>query len=176
MIQNTEIIAIGLLLKPHGIKGEITMHIDRDVDVASLRCIVLNIDGIYVPFFIDSTRPRSSESVLISISGIDSEVKAQDICGKDVFALRTDINSFTSEDDSNGFYLSDLIGYKLVADNGTYLGEVESFDDSTENWLLIVKNENTTIYIPIADEFIVGINNKDLVLTMSLPDGLIDLN
>ena len=102
--------------------------------------------------------------------------KAQEICGKDAFALRTDIKTSTSEDDSNGFYLSDLIGYKLVADNGEYLGEIESFDDSTENWLLIVKNKNATIYIPIADEFIVDIDNKDLVLTMSLPDGLIDLN
>lgn len=176
MILSTELTAIGILLKPHGIKGEITMRIDCNVDVATLRCIVLNIDGIYVPFFIDSARPRSSESVLITISGIDSEIKAKELCGKDVFTLRSDVQYDLDSGDGDGFYLSDLIGFTLVTEEGQSLGVIESFDDSTENWLLMVRNEDEIIYVPVVDEFIVDIDHQQQILTMSLPDGLIDLN
>ena len=176
MILSNELTAIGILLKQHGIKGEITMRIDCDLDVESLQCIVLNMDGIYVPFFIDSTRPRSSESVLISVSGIDSENKAQELCGKDVFALRTDLQQFYTDGDSEGFYLSDLIGFTLITGENQELGVIEDYDDSTENWLLIVKNEKNTIYIPIVEEFIVEIDYSQRILTMNLPEGLVNLN
>lgn len=176
MILSNELTAIGRLIKPHGIKGEITMRIDCDIDVESLQCIVLNMDGIYVPFFIDSTRPRSSESVLISVSGIDSENKAQELCGKDVFALKKDLQDLFTDDDSDGFYLSDLVGFSLKTDDDLNLGIIEDYDDSTENWLLIVKNAQNTIYIPIVEEFIVDIDYNQRILTMNLPEGLVDLN
>lgn len=177
MIHNSEIIAIGFLLKPHGIKGEITMGVDRDIDITPLRCIVLNIDGIYVPFFIESYRPRSSESILITISGIDSEMKAVELCGKDVFALKDDLKAEATENkDSDGFYLSEFIGYKIQDKNGLHLGIIEDFDDSTENLLLIVKSQESSFYVPIADEFIVDINQDKQILIMDLPDGLINLN
>lgn len=176
MILSNELTAIGILIKPHGIKGEITMRIDCDIDVESLQCIVLNMDGIYVPFFIDSTRPRSSESVLISVSGIDSENKAQELCGKDVFALKKDLQDLFTDDDSDRFYLSDLVGFSLKTDDDFNLGIIEDYDDSTENWLLIVKNAQNTIYIPIVEEFIVDIDYNQRILTMNLPEGLVDLN
>ena len=176
MILSNELTAIGILIKPHGIKGEITMRIDCDIDVESLQCIVLNMDGIYVPFFINSLRPRSSESVLITVSGIDTETKAQELCGKDVFALKADLQHLFTEDDSDGFYLSDLVGFSLKTDDNHILGVIEDYDDSTENWLLIVKNAQSTIYIPIVEEFIVDIDYNQRILTMNLPEGLVDLN
>ena len=177
MILSSELIAIGILIKPHGIKGEINMQFDRDVDVSTLRCIVLNIDGIYVPFFVDSLRPRSSESILITISGVDSDVKAQELCGKDVFALRSDIQSnYSKENSEEGFYLSDLIGYTLIDEEDNKVGIVDAYDDSTENWLLIVKKANSLIYVPVADEFILDVDNEKQIIYMNLPDGLMDLN
>lgn len=176
MILSNELTAIGILIKPHGIKGEITMRIDCDIDVESLQCIVLNMDGIYVPFFLNSIRPRSSESVLITVLGIDSEIKAQELCGKDVFALKKYLQDLFTDDDSDGFYLSDLVGFSLKTDDDFNLGIIEDYDDSTENWLLIVKNAQNTIYIPIVEEFIVDIDYNQRILTMNLPEGLVDLN
>ena len=50
-ITATELTTIGRLLKPHGINGEITMQLVVDVDIQSLKCIFLKLDGIFVPFF-----------------------------------------------------------------------------------------------------------------------------
>lgn len=50
MIHRSEILEIGRLLKPHGIKGEITVELFGDIDMRALKCVVVNIDGIFVPF------------------------------------------------------------------------------------------------------------------------------
>lgn len=176
MIRNDEIIPVGTFVKPHGIKGEITCRIDRDVDLGTLRCLVVDIDGIYVPFFVDSYRPRSTESVLIKLSDIDDEYKAQALCGKEIFALVSDIPEAENDAVSDGFYLSDFIGYTLLDDSGRKIGVVDDFDDSTENVLLIVKSGESKIYIPVVEEFILSIDATDRIITMRLPEGLIDLN
>lgn len=176
MIGSSEIMPIGSLLKPHGIKGEITMQVDADIDLRELRCIVLDIDGIYVPYFIDSVRPRSSESVLITISDIDTDEKAQEICGKEVFALKSDVPAADGIDE-DGFFLSDLVGYNINSTENELIGEIIAYDDSTENVLIVVRSlAGKTIYIPIADEFIDGIDPDKRIVMMNLPDGLIDLN
>ena len=179
MIGQSEIMPIGLLLKPHGIKGEITMQVDADIDLRELRCIVLDIDGIYVPYFIDSVRPRSSESVLVTISDIDTEEKAQELCGKEVYALRADVPNADDADDADdgGFFLADLVGYNIETNENECIGEIIAYDDSTENVLIVVRSSaGKTIYIPIADEFIDGIDPDKKVVMMDLPEGLIDLN
>ena len=52
MISKEQLIQIGHSLKPHGVKGEITMMLDIS-DISSLSCIIMCIDGIFVPFFIE---------------------------------------------------------------------------------------------------------------------------
>lgn len=173
MILPEELTHIGTILKPHGINGEISATLDPEIDPDRLRCIVLMMEGIPVPFFIEQWRTRGSEAVLLSIEGIDSEIEAKMICGKDVFAFKEDLPE--SEEDENGFYVADLIGWTLFAD-GNELGRIISFDDSTMNVLLIVENtDGKQLYIPVAEEFITDLNHKDKTIAMSLPEGLAEL-
>ena len=70
MITREELIAIGHYNKPHGVAGEISATIDVDADaLRELSCLVSEVDGIYVPFFINSCRSKSSETVLLTIDG-----------------------------------------------------------------------------------------------------------
>lgn len=50
MITSEQIIEIGKFGKPHGINGEISAFIDDDVDIEAIDRIVMDVDGIYVPF------------------------------------------------------------------------------------------------------------------------------
>lgn len=58
MITNPQITNIGKLIKPHGINGEIVISTDYDIDLSTVKCIIINIDGINIPFFINSIRSR----------------------------------------------------------------------------------------------------------------------
>lgn len=174
MIKSEEITKIGQLVKPHGIKGEITATLDYDIDLTELKCIVVNVDGIFVPFFINDVRPKSTETVILAIDDITSDAMAKQICGSDYYALNSDLD-FTDAPDGEGGYVSDFIGYTIITPEGNEIGEIEDYDDSTSNVLFIVKRpDKQTFYIPVAEEFIEAIDPHDKTVTMSLPDGLIE--
>ena len=62
MIKESDVYRIGKIGKPHGIKGELQMQIEDDVfDAVDADYLVLCIDGIMVPFFIEEYRFRSDE-------------------------------------------------------------------------------------------------------------------
>ena len=151
MIERRQLTEIGEIVKPHGIKGEVSATIDAVVDISSLRCIVLDIDGIFVPFFLNSFRARGSEAVLLSIDGINDENEAAKICGQSVYAI-TDELPHDEYDDDEGFYMSDLIGFQLKDTDGDVVGTVTGYDDSTSNTLLIIEDKaGVSRYVPIAD-------------------------
>ena len=61
MIRRDEVYKIGKLGKPHGVKGEITFAITDDVfDRVDAEYLVLDIDGILVPFYLEEYRLRIS--------------------------------------------------------------------------------------------------------------------
>lgn len=178
MITCDQLTPIGHTIKPHGINGEIATAIDNDVDLSGLRCLVMDIDGIFVPFFINSFRPRGPEAVLLAIDGISNEREAKDICPKTVYALKTDIGELNKEntDNDDGFYAEDLIGFHVVV-GGNGIGEITAVDDSTENYLFIItpNRPGKPLYIPVADEFIDEVDPLNHTIAMSLPNGLLDL-
>lgn len=172
MITREDLAPIGRLLKPHGINGEITMLLTADVDVSGLRCILLNLDGIFVPFFPTAVRPKSSETDLISIDGVTDEDMAGALCPKDVYALRSDLGT---EDniDADGLYASDLIGFTIISD-GNAIGSIRDVDDSTENFLFVVEGPGgAEILIPVVNDWIQQIDSENRNITMTVPPELL---
>lgn len=176
MITQAEITDIGRVNKTHGIEGELSITIDDGINPADLTCLVMDMDGIYVPFFISATRPRGAESWLVFIDGVSSEIMASTFVGKDVFALRSDLSN-EDEDDTDGFYLEDLVGYKLYDSDGTYIGKVTDIDLSTDNALFTVTtDDNRSVLVPANADLMLSIDHEDSRLTMNLPSGLVNLN
>lgn len=174
MIEKSELIEIGQFGKPHGIKGELNAAIDGNVDLGRLEKVALDIDGIYVPFFLDAVRPKRVDSVIIGIDGIDSEEKASQLVNKTIYAFAAD--NVVEADEEGGLYASDLIGYTIVHANGQPVGTITDINDSTDNALFIVTlPQGHPVYIPIADELIEEINQEKKYIVMTLPEGILEL-
>lgn len=175
MITRRQLTEVGRTIKPHGINGEIAATVDPILDLDNARCVVLDIDGIYVPFFVESWRSRGSEAVLLDIDGVDDEKAAKALCGKDIYALNEDVEH--PGNDADGFYADDLVGYSIIDATGELIGVIAGIDTSTVNTLFEVKRpDDTKIYVPLADEFIIAIDPDKSTITMELPDGLLDLS
>ena len=50
MIRLAEIAEAGHFNKPHGIKGEMSATLDFDLDLDNVKCIIVPVEGIFVPF------------------------------------------------------------------------------------------------------------------------------
>ncbi|MDE7153381.1 MAG: ribosome maturation factor RimM [Muribaculaceae bacterium] len=178
MITLAELVSIGKFGKTHGIKGEINMLVEPEVNPMELKCIVMEMDGIFVPFFLSGLRERGNGAYLVTIDRLDSEEKVAVMVNKEIYALRNDeaLQSDDDYDDEEGMYASDLIGYTIITDSGLKLGEIVDVNDSTENNLFIVDvpGRNEPLLIPVAMEFIDEIIPESHTVIMSLPEGLIE--
>ena len=172
MIRVDELTEIGSFFKPHGIKGEIAAAFDPGIEPDELRCIVLEVDGIFVPFFIESS--RGTGKLLVKLEGIDNVEDASAFANRPIYALSSDIPHGDDEDD--GVYLYDLIGYNLF-DGENYVGKISAIDDSTANVLMHVEaHDGSNVFIPFADEWIENLDTETKKITMNLPEGILNLN
>ena len=177
MITRDELIAIGRYNKPHGVAGEISATIDVDMDtLQGLSCLVTDIDGIFVPFFVNACRPKSQETVLLTIDGIDNEKEVSRLVNHDIYALKRDYRQECLDSDADGFPLDYFIGFELHDSDGERVGEITDVDEQTENAIFIVDREGAELMVPATDELIVEFDLDKKVMVMDLPQGLLDLN
>lgn len=168
MIRQEEVFRIGRLGKAHGVKGEVSFQFDDDIfDRVDSDYLILEVDGILVPFFIEEYRFRSDTVALVKFEDIDTQQRAQELTGCDVYFPR----SLAEEDDTPT--LTFLVGFNIVeADTGTTIGRIAVIDDSTANLLFELEDGRL---IPANDDLINDIDNKRKVITMTIPEGLLEL-
>lgn len=174
MIRQSEIRAVGKFLKTHGVGGElVAAYTTGTPPWDGMRCLVVVLDGIPVPFFIENDRPKSAETDLLKLADIDTEAEAATLCGHTIYALREDLDD-DADGDADGFYIDDLVGYDVDTTDGTLTGRVDGFDDSTENVLFVIDTGDRRVLVPAVDEFIAAIDTDARRLTLDLPPGLVD--
>lgn len=166
-----EVYKIGKLGKPHGIKGEISFMFTDDIfDQVDADYLVLCIDDIMVPFFMEEYRFRSDESALVKFEDIDTQERAAELTGTEVFFPR----ELAEEADNDDLSFAQIVGFTIFDERRhVNIGTIGSVDTSTDNTLFEL--EDGTL-IPVADEWIKDIDNKNKTIIMALPEGLIDLN
>ncbi len=179
MIEQKDITAIGKFQKTHALKGELNAILDIDETFLSDgNAVIVELDGIFVPFYASGIRPKGNTSYLVKLDGIDSEEEARRFVNKIIYALKSELAPFLEVEEEDIADEDELIGYEIIDhDTNNVIGEIEAIDSSTSNLLFIVASPSEeTIYIPAAEEFVVDIDDKDKKIYMRLPEGLIDLN
>ena len=177
MITELQLIEVGYITKLHGLKGEMLARITDNVinEVEHCPYLVCEMDGIYVPFFLESLRIRSTESALLKFEDIDSTEKAEPFCG---LKLYFDRKCFTPEEQEQYDHKTeedyDLIGYKIIDKILGPIGEIKDINDLTENVLFILERNGDEIMIPAADDLILDIDDENETILMDLPKGLIN--
>lgn len=159
--------------KPHGIKGEISASFDPRVDVGALKCVVAEVNGLFVPFFIDAIRSRGADAVLLTIDGITDENEAKLLSRKPLYLLNGDA-ALAADDEDDGFYAEDLVGFSALDEDGAVIGKIAGVDSTTANVLFVIDcPDGSEALVPVADEFIDGIDPESATITLRLPDGLL---
>ncbi|MCM1490599.1 MAG: ribosome maturation factor RimM [Muribaculum sp.] len=179
MITDGEISAVGKLQKTHGLKGELNMLLDITPEYfSSGNPAIIEIDGIFVPFYTESIRKKGSFSHLVKFEGIDSEFEAKKIVNKTIYALRNKLKEYISDNfDEEVELLDDLVGWTIEDSETGVVGSIVDIDTNTENELFIVQApDGNTIYIPLTEDFIDEMDEENHIIRMTLPYGLTDLN
>ena len=150
MIREEEVFKIGQFAKPHGIKGELSLVTNSDVlEDAEDPYIVCEMDGILVPFFVEDFRYKTDTVVLVKLEDVNSEEDARMFVGKEVFYP---LDAVDEEDLVGDMTWDSFIGYTVTD---------------------VQKGEE--LLIPAVEELITEADHEARSLTVSLPEGLIEL-
>lgn len=183
MIREEDLKKIGKFMKTHGLKGEMNAAVDIDWEFFGERYpIVVDIDGAFVPFFIESVRPKGAETALVKLEDVDFDEASSQFVNKLIWARKSDLADFFQLEESELLDDDDLLGFTVEDMDGNILGNVKYIDTNTINTLLVVENatsrenENTKeIFIPLVDDFITEVDIENKLIIVDLPEGLLDL-
>ena len=169
MIRKEEVYKIGKLGKAHGVKGEISFLFDDDVfDRTDADYLVLDIDDIMVPFFIEEYRFKTDDNALIKFEGIDTQERARELTGCDVYFPRE-----LAESDKEHLSWAAIRGFELIdANTGKSAGRIASVDDATINILFELEDGKL---IPASEELITNVDTKKQQIFINLPEGILEL-
>ena len=171
MIKKEEVFKIGIINKPHGVKGEVSFTFTDDIfdRVEDCDYLVLLLDGILVPFFIEEYRFRSDNVALVKFEGIDSTEKARTLTNVEVYYPVKFMDD--QEEISSWNY---FIGFRVEDIHHGCLGTVVDVDDATMNVLFVIENGDEEVLLPAHEEVIIDIDRKKKILKVDIPDGLLD--
>ena len=170
MIKQEEVYRIGRLGKPHGIKGEVSFMFDDDIfDRVDTEYLVLEVDGILVPFYIDEYRFRNGTLAFVKFRDVETQERAAELTGCDVYFPR----ALALEEDESTI-LAFLVGFDIIdASNSQRVGRIVAIDDQTANVLFELDDGRL---IPATDELISNIDTEHEEIVMNLPEGLLEVN
>lgn len=169
MIKKEDVYRIGQIGKPHGVKGELSFHFEDDVfDRTDADYLILEVDGILVPFFFEEYRFRTDVTAYIKFCDVDTEVQARELTGSKVFFPRS-----VAHQDGTCRSWAQLLGFSLIdATTGHQIGVIQSIDNTTLNVLFELEGGKL---IPANEELITDIDGEKRQIFITLPEGLLDL-
>ena len=173
MIQKEEVVRIGYFAKPHGIKGELSLITDydllEDIDDPYLVC---EMDGILVPFYVESFRYKNNTVTLVKLEGVDDSVLAKQFVNMDVLYPANRMKASSIESPS----WQHFIGYVMEDRKHGKLGMITDVDTTTPNTFFQVDYRGKELLVPVVDELVDSIDHEGKKIVLLLPEGILYIN
>lgn len=163
---------IGYITKTKGLKGELQIFFEfEEYDELDLDVLFLELNGKMVPFFVASHKLYENKTGLFYLDDVDHVDKAQPLVKKKVYLPL----SKKPERDEDEFYYTDLKGFIAVDETLGELGEIIEVNEYPQQFVATVHYKNTDVLFPLNEDFIVEIDDEEGILTLDLPEGLLDI-
>ena len=158
-----KLIPVGSLVKHHGLKGELKVFLyneDSETLVKGLS-IWIETDNDFISYDLENVR-GSKNNLIIKFKNINSRDKSQFLVKKEIYVSRNDF-----PDLDEGFYLNDIIGFKIINDNKQVYGYLKDVLVLTGNEILVVDCDGKEVLVPNVEEFVKLFDFDKKLITVS---------
>ncbi len=171
-------IEIGHTKKTHGVQGWLRVQVEPEYleDLLSTSAVFLSLQGQPVPYFVESFDARND--LLLKLEDINSKEAAAELSGKALSLREQDI----IPDEEREFEMTEeeleysfLTGYELHTPEQGNIGAILEILEFPQQEMARLEIDQKEVLIPLHEDFIQSINEEHKQVTMSLPEGLLDL-
>jgi 16S rRNA processing protein RimM len=165
---------LGVFLKTHGVEGQLILKLFffAEEELEKGEPVFVEIDGIPVPFFISDFRFLSDHTALVKLDEKDSSEEASEFVNCRVFVERE--MPFLPEEADDQKY-DRLRGFRVVDDKSGDTGTLQEIVIYPENPVMRIDRGGSEILVPFHDDIVRKIDYESCIITISAPEGLIDL-
>ncbi|MDD7079700.1 MAG: ribosome maturation factor RimM [Prevotella sp.] len=178
MIRESEVFKIGYIAKHRGLRGEVELSFTDDCfDTGSAEYLVLDMDGILVPFFWEEYRFKNDDTAIIKFEDVDTDGQARRLVGHSVYYPKAHLADVDSEEGSVLSSYKSLTGFAVSNQDGQYIGTIVQVDDSSANVLLTIEENNgEELMLPFHNDFLLNYDLRERTLQLYIPEELLNLN
>lgn len=173
-------VQIGYCLKPHGLKGDLKIHIEEAFwdDFEELDTVFIGLAERPLPYFVEDMKGGFPD-VIVKLEEINTPEDAKRLATQAVYAREEDLLAAEEdEEDEDEISLSDLMlsaGYTVIDATVGKVGEIVEVVTYPHQYIAYVNYKDREVMIPLTASFIIQMDKTNKLLQMDLPEGLLDL-
>ena len=165
-----EFLAVGKLLRPHGVKGEIRLAIWTDFPERLVKGTQVFVGKSYEPLNIQSLRGHTSNPI-ISFVEINNREEGGRLRNQVVYVRTNDLPPLPDGE----IYLHQMVGLQVIQDeDSALLGRVVEILETGANHVLVVRRGNgPDVLIPDIDSVVLKVDLENEEIRVRLLPGLL---
>lgn len=170
MTGDTEYLAIGRIVKPFGVRGEVAVEplTDEVERFSLLRTVLVGAqDGAKRQMEVARVRTTGGR-VRLALAGVEDRSMAEELRGMFLFVTPEQRIKLPA----SRHFVHQLIGLAVVGEQGEELGTLVEVLKLPAHDVYVVRNERGEIMIPAVEEFVRGIDAAAGVMTVRLIEGM----
>jgi 16S rRNA processing protein RimM len=168
----SELVAVGRIVKVHGIRGEVVVHVLSDVPGRFDPGADVVLDG--APTTVASSRPHQGR-LLVRFEGVTDRNAAELLRGRVLEAPAADL------DDTDTYFVHELVGMPVLGDDGrghgTVTDHVELPAAAGYDLLEVTREDGSVWLLPAVDDYVEvadGPDGDEVLVLIDPPAGLVD--
>ena len=169
-----DLLRVGVITQTHGIRGEVKVFptTDDPMRFKKLKHCVVQLKREDIELEVQSVK-FFKQYVIVKFKNYDSINDIEQFVKKDLMVTRD--NAVKCE--PGEYFICDLIGLKVITDDGRQLGTLtEVLETGANNVYEVTTPDDKQILIPVIDECILAHDMEAGTVTVHLLDGLLELN
>lgn len=163
---------LGKITKVVGLKGELSVFLDTDEPEKyyQMESVFLTQGEELIPFFIESVKVKGRTQLAVKFRDIEAEDAASYVDEELYLPI-----SFLPPLTGNRFYYHEIRNFSVEEETYGYLGGCVDVVEYPHQALFQIDANGKEVLVPIVDDFIRKVDRDRKMITLSLPEGLLDI-
>lgn len=167
-------VVVGKIVKAQGLSGalKISPFSGNTDDLCSFQAILIGRGTVDYPVYTVESWRSHGKFAIVKLREINDRDASEALVGAEVLVLKSQMPSLASDE----FYWHEMVGLRVITDQGQELGEVTSLIATGARDVMVVSGHGHEYLIPVLQEIIVRQDNEVGILVISPMPGLLEMN
>jgi len=173
MSGSNKTVLIGKIQATQGIRGQLRVipFAGDASSISKLQSVMIKSPAGAMEQFPVVSAKAHGKRVILTLKPFDNINQVLHLVGREIYADRGTLPELPSDE----YYWSDLLGLQVVTEEGEALGELADIIETGSNDVYVVKLDGRELLIPALEDVVLAVDLAGNRMTVSLPEGLLDL-